>query len=212
VIRLVANIFVVMTSLVLGLMINTAKNRFDGINRDLHTYATNLILLDRTLVTLGPPAKDVRSRLQTYVARVASPGGFTASDPVLSDQTSEALLNATGQALQTIEPADSQRLAVWNDARQEYRRIVELRWALVEQAEGSIPIPLVALVLSWLVLIFGSFGYGAPRNVTVVSSLLLAAVLIAAGLNIITELDAPYTGYLSVSQAPIERVLAELRR
>lgn len=213
VIRLIANIFVVMTSLVLGLMINTAKNRFDGINRDLHAYATSLILLDRTLVTLGPETKDTRGRLQVYVERVAGQGNLSTSDPEqVSDATSEALLNAVGEALRAVAPADTQRLAVWNDARQEYRRIVEMRWALIEQAEGSIPLPLLTLVVCWLVLIFGSFGYGAPRNTTVVTSLLLAAALIAAGLGVIVELDTPYAGTISVSQAPIQRVLAELRR
>jgi hypothetical protein len=46
---LVATLFVVMTSLVLGLMINSAKNRFEAIDRDLHAFATNLILLDRMM-------------------------------------------------------------------------------------------------------------------------------------------------------------------
>lgn len=213
VIRSIAGIFVTMTALVMGLMINTAKNRFDGINRDLHSYATSLILLDRTLVTLGPETKDTRARLQTYVARAAGQGSFVNADPLLvSDMTSEQMLNVVGEELRAITPSDSQSLAVWNDARQEYSKIVELRWALIEQAEGSIPLPLLLLVMCWLVLIFGSYGYGAPSNVTVVLSLLLAAALIAAALDLIVELDAPYSGFISVSPAPLQRVLAEMRR
>ena len=38
VVRRIANIFAVMTSLVPGLMINSGKGRFDGINRDVHTF------------------------------------------------------------------------------------------------------------------------------------------------------------------------------
>ena len=49
VIRLVANIFVVMTSLVFGLMINSAKNTFESIDANFHGYATSMIIFDRTL-------------------------------------------------------------------------------------------------------------------------------------------------------------------
>jgi Protein of unknown function (DUF4239) len=213
VIRLIANIFVVMTSLVMGLMINTAKNRFDGINRDLHAYATNLILLDRTLVDIGPETMAVRERLRAYVARAAVQGSFTSSDPMLvSDVTSEQLLTAVGAALRSISLSDDQRVAMRTDAQQEYRKILELRWALIEQADGSIPLLLLVMVICWLVLIFGSFGYGAPRNATVILSLLLAAGMIAAALDLILDLDGPFTGSISISSAPLQRALAEIQR
>ena len=213
VIRSIAGIFVTMTALVMGLMINTAKTRFDGINRDLHSYATNLILLDRTLVTFGPGTTETRARLHAYVARAAGKGSFVNNDPLLvSDLTSEQMLNAVGEALRAIEPDTDQSLAVWNDARREYGKVVELRWALVEQAESSIPPPMLVLVICWLVLVFGSYGYGAPSNATVVLSLLLAALLIAAALDLTTDLDLPYSGYISVSPAPLQRAMAEIRR
>jgi hypothetical protein len=41
VVRLVANIFVVMTSLVFGLMINSSKNTFEGIDNNIHSFATS---------------------------------------------------------------------------------------------------------------------------------------------------------------------------
>ncbi len=34
-------------------MLNTTKNRFDAINRDVHAFATELMLLDRTLQLYG---------------------------------------------------------------------------------------------------------------------------------------------------------------
>jgi hypothetical protein len=74
-----------------------------------------------------------------------------------------------------------------NDAR-EQRKAVELRWALVEQAEGSLPTPL----RGWLVLIFGSFGYRAPRNAVVLTSFVLASALISGALYLIVDMDAPF--------------------
>jgi hypothetical protein len=66
-VRIVANIFVVMTSLVLGLMLNSAKNTLETYNRNVHALGTNLILLDRTMRGLGPEAGEARQHLLQYV-------------------------------------------------------------------------------------------------------------------------------------------------
>ena len=54
VVRLTAGIFVVMTSLVLGLLINSAKDNFQAIDHDVHAFATELILLDRRSGSSAP--------------------------------------------------------------------------------------------------------------------------------------------------------------
>ena len=66
---MVASMFVVVTSLVLGLMINAAKNSFQEIDDHVHAYATQLILVDRSLRKLGPEAINARQPLVGYVQR-----------------------------------------------------------------------------------------------------------------------------------------------
>jgi hypothetical protein len=65
-VRLVANIFVVMTSLVLALMVNSAKNTYEAIDHNLHSFATDLILFDRTTRELAPNSNEERQALITY--------------------------------------------------------------------------------------------------------------------------------------------------
>src|SRR5215469_9556668 len=67
VVRLVGNLFVVMTGLFLSLMLNSAKNTLEANNRDIRTLATDIILLDRTLRGLGQEAEDTRRHLLEYV-------------------------------------------------------------------------------------------------------------------------------------------------
>src|SRR5262245_17121264 len=67
IVRLVATFFVIMTSLVLGLMVNAAKNTYESVDRNMHTYAAGLIVLDRTLRQYGPDAAPTRQRLLDYV-------------------------------------------------------------------------------------------------------------------------------------------------
>jgi flagellar basal body-associated protein FliL len=67
VVRLVANVFVVMTSLVFGLMINSAKNTFEAIDTNMHAFATGLIIFDRTLKSYGDTAQGTRTKLAAYL-------------------------------------------------------------------------------------------------------------------------------------------------
>ena len=96
------------------------------------------------------------------------------------------------------------------DLRQQFQSIVKLRWIIVEQSDGNIPVPMVVMVATWLVLIFGSFGYRAPRNVTVVSSLLVAAFLMSGTVYLVLDMDIPFNGIIHVSDMPLRRMVAEL--
>jgi len=210
VLHLIANIFVVMTSLVLGLMISSAKSRFDGVNQDVHSYATQLILLDRMLLLYGPEAGDTRQTLLAYTERAAN-GQWTAEGR-LSDKTSERLLEDVGTCLRALEPNRDPQLSIWNDMREQYRKALELRWGLVEQAEGSLPRPLMLMVVAWLVLIFAVFGFRAPRNAIVVTGFIAAAALMGGAIYLIVDMDVPFEGPIQVSPAPLQRALTEMRR
>lgn len=210
VLHLISNIFVVLTSLVLGLMITSAKTRFDAVNQDVHSYATKLILLDRMLLLYGPEAGDARQKLLVYTERAAD-GRWTAEGG-LSDQTSQKLLEDVGIRIRAIEPSRDPQLSIWNDIREQYREVLELRWSLVEQAEGSLPRPLMLMVVAWLVLIFATFGFRAPRNPVVVTGFIAAAALIGGAIYLIVDMDAPFEGPIQVSAAPLQRALTEMRR
>ena len=102
-----------------------------------------------------------------YVRRAAD-GRWTTGDPVhTSDRTSEQLLNEVGSSVRALKPANDVQLSIWNDARDQYQKVLELR-SHVEQAEGSIPAPMLGIVIAWLILVFAGFGYRAPRNFVVV--------------------------------------------
>ncbi|OCP36316.1 DUF4239 domain-containing protein [Ensifer sp. LC163] len=211
VVRLVANIFVVMASLVFGLMINSAKNTFEGIDDNVHSFAINLILLDRTLRTYGLAGNDARQYLIAYVE------GAIDNPERVNDALHEARnagqqrLDTIGNSLAAIQPADSLHESMLADARQQYNRIVEQRWTIVEQSERAIPMPVIGILIAWMALIFASFGYRAPQNVVVVSMFVVSAMFIAASVYVVLDMDIPFSGAIQISDAPLHRALAEMK-
>jgi hypothetical protein len=212
VVRLAANLFVVMSSLVLGLMVNSARNTFESIDHNVHIFSTDLILLDRTLRLYGSDTNGARELLTAYVQRVVDTTANDSSTTVVPNKLSELLLNQIGDRLDALAPADAKRAAAQQSAIQQLQKVIEVRWMLAEQSEGAIPTPLICLLVAWLTLIFASFGFRAPRNATVFGTVLLSAALVTAAIYLIVDMDTPFSGPIQVSPAPLQRALAELKQ
>jgi hypothetical protein len=204
-VRIVANIFVVIASLVLGLMLNSAKNTFQNVDDHLHAYATDLILLDKTVRALGPAGDSIHQGLVAYLDRALSAG-----PGVVPDRQAEILLEEVGNRLRMVRATDDQQTALWTEARQLYREVLDQRWIIAGQSGGTIPVPLIVVVIAWLVLIFASFGYRSPRNAVIITTFIVAALLIAASLGLILDMDNPSSGLIQVSDEPLQRVLAQI--
>ena len=210
VVRSLAGLFVLMTSLVLGLMLNSARTTFEKVDQNVHAFATDLILFDRTLILYGPEANDTRQGLLAYVKRAANDGHI--SNPDEGDRVAEALLNDVGKNLRSIAAKDPEHIARWQDALIQFHKIVERRWTLVEQSEGTIPTPMIVMLAAWLMLIFASFGYRAPRNAVTIVSFVGSAALIAGAIYLIIDMDVPFSGPIQVSAKPLQRVVVEIQR
>ncbi|MGX8008498.1 bestrophin-like domain [Mesorhizobium sp. ORM8.1] len=210
VVRLSANLFVVMSSLVLGLMINSAKNTFETIDHNVHNFATQLIILDRSLRQYGPDTADARATLTAYLQRLVDATSPTQRTPAVANRLSELLLNKVGDQLADLTPPEAKRAAALQAATQQLQKVIEQRWVLVGQSDGIIPVPLILLLVAWLMLIFASFGFRAPRNATIVGTFIVSGALASAALYLILDMDTPFTGPIQVSTTPLQRALTEL--
>ena len=206
-IGLISNIFVVVTSLVLGLMLNSAKNTFELNNNNVRTLASQIILLDRTMRSLGPDAAEARAHLLDYTLTSIKEANIVVEDP-----QAEVALEAAGASLRAIHVSDDRKLALWNDARQLYRQVVQQRWVVVDTSGGTIPAPMIVLLILWLSATFAGFGYRTPDNAIMRGSFLIAAVLISGGLYVILDMDTPSSGLCRTSNLPFQRALAHLQQ
>jgi len=210
VVRLIANIFVVLASLALGLMINSARTTFDDVDKAVHAYATQLILLDRTLRQYGPETADARRHLRAYVDQAAR--RMKQSDPMLASRSAETLLEDVGDGLRALAPTDPDHVALKERAEHRFETVYEMRWSLVEQSEGTIPLALIVLMTCWFILVFASYGYRAPQNSVMTTSFVVSAVLLAGTVYLTLDMNIPFDGTIQVSPTPLERAVAELMK
>lgn len=210
VVRLTANVFVVMTSLVLGLLINSAKNTLDSVDRNIHAFAAGLIILDRSLQHYGADADGARQRLLAYTQQAGLV--IQSYEGTASDREGERMLNEVGASINALKPQDAERRALLQSAQQQFVRISELRWLIVGTIRGTIPVPLVALVVACLMLVFASYAWRAPGSAAVVASFLVASLLLTAAIVLILDMDRPFTGPVRVSADPVLRAVTEMRQ
>ncbi len=199
-------------ALVLGLLISSAKNTFESVDRNVHAFATDLILLDRSLRHYGPEASKVRQQLTAYVGQAIAGTWPAKGSPALDDRAAEAMLDDVGNALMVIRPSDPMRFELWREAQNNFQSVVKRRWVLIEESEGTIPKAFLVVLVAWLILIFASFGYRAPRNAAVVTTLVVSAFLISAAVYLILDMDVPFSGPIKISPMPLLRAEEQMRR
>jgi hypothetical protein len=203
---------VVLSALVLGLLIASVKGTFDTATRDLKHFATQIVLLDRTLRAYGPEAGSARTLIQQYMERALAGTWPRDNEPeVVDDPRAEQLIYQLQDAILALAPDTSRTRALSDEIKGEVRRLIELRWTLVEEATTSLNVPLVSVLVIWLTLIFASFGYNAPRNVLVMTTFILCAASIGCALFLVVQMDRPFAGLIKVSSSPLRDALAYTR-
>jgi hypothetical protein len=122
-----------------------------------------------------------------------------------SASTSERLLDDIGGSLAIIKPTDAKQSALLAIARQKHQKIVEQRGhRRTRRRHGPCADHCHARRVAWLVLIFTSYGYRAPRNKVVVITFVRAALLISNWLFLILGMDIPFSGPIRSSSAPLQ--------
>lgn len=199
---LTAHFLTVMTSLLLGLMLNSARTTFEGVNHNVGAAATQVTLLDRTLRRYGPETAPARHDLLVFARTVqAVADGGDDSHP----------LDALEDRIAALAPADAPHAALQQDAQQQARTLVETRLALVEQGEGQVPRPLIVMLGLWLTAIFAMLGYRAPSNPVMRTKLIVTAILVSGAIYLLLDMDVPYSGPIAVSWQPLERAAAAMQ-
>ena len=83
---------------------------------------------------------------------------------------------------------------------------------MFQQRGSSLSTLFLVTVVSWLTIIFISFGLYAPRNATVIATLFVCALSVSGAILLILELDRPFEGLIQISPAQLRSTIAILGR
>jgi hypothetical protein len=214
VVRLATGMLSVLASLLLGLLIATARTSFQATDSSLRNYAAELILLDETLRDYGDaalaPRRLVRDYTQRLLERTWPPPGAPAEPYLVEDRQAAVLLERVREQVRALKPADAGGSWLQDQALSEITSVMHQRWQLVEQVGPSVQPVMLGILVSWIVAIFASFGLNVPRNATVLAAFAVCALAIGSSIFLVEELDSPFEGVLRLSPAPVQAALSHM--
>lgn len=210
-VRLGIGMLSVLSSLVLGLLIATAKGSYDTSDHAVRRYAAELALLNETLRDYGADASAPRDLLRRYTETLLHDiWRIDGGRPHLADEKSSRMMEQVREAVRALTPADDGQKWLRDQALAINIELLRQRWLLVgEQGATVSPIVLVVLV-SWITVIFVSFGLNAPRNSLVIASFLVCGLAIGGSIFLILEMDRPLDGVMQIPSWPLRNVLKEM--
>jgi hypothetical protein len=209
-VRLAIGLVGTMTGLVLGMLVSSSKTYYDGQKNVVAQMSSQIILLNGLLLDYGPEAKPIRREAHEFaqdaVDRIwpKKESGFFQLRPKNNGDKVRA-------DLELLVPKDEKQAAMKARIASEIRDLKSTYWLMfLESEQTSISMPLLVVVTAWLVAIFISFGIFAPKNPTVMVTLIVCAIAVSAAIFIIMEMYSPFNGVLRISPVAVRDALEQM--
>lgn len=129
----------------------------------------------------------------------------------LDSATTQAVEHVDERIRARVPQNDGQR-ALQAKALQISGDLLASCWLLLTQMGNSMPRLFLLVVISWLGVLFASFGLFALRNATVITALFVCALSVAGSTFLILEMDRPLEGLLEISSASLRYALDHLEQ
>lgn len=211
VVRLSIGMLSVLSSLVLGLLIATAKTAYDINDHAVRRYAAELALLNETLRDYGGPASAPRDKLRQYTDTLLSDiWTKNGTAPNLNDNRAWVLMENVREEVRALQPIDDGQKWLRDQALAINVNLLRDRYLLIGEQGPSVSPMVLAILVSWITVIFVSFGLNAPRNGIVVAAFLVCSLAIGGSIFLILEMDRPLDGIMQISSVPFKNVRARM--
>ena len=208
-IKLAMGLVSTMTALLLGLLVGSAKGTYDAQRTEVIQMASQVAFLDRILTMYGPEAAEARAQFHAAVAdefRRVWPEEAGLRPQVTSLGPASDRIHA---AVQKLSPRDDEQASLKSQAVTMAMNLGQMKVLLMAQTTPSIPRPLLAAVVWWLVIIFLFFSLLSPSNATTGIALVAASVSVAVAVFLVMELDQPLGGIIRIPSEPLVRAMSQ---
>lgn len=210
----VMGVVALLAALVLGLLVANTKASFDLRSQEVQQFSANLSLLDRELMHFGANAAKTREMLRTFTARKI--------DQLWSDRDAETadrdaaesvrLLDEIERDLRLFVPGNAAHVEGRKNALEIIRDLKRTSRLLSVQQVNKTPRAFLFVGILWLSVLFFCRGIFAPFHGTVIAAIFLAALSVSVAVNLIFDMDHPFTGFVRVSPLPMQQALDWMKR
>jgi Protein of unknown function (DUF4239) len=211
-VKLAASLVATLAALVLGLLVSSAKASYDSVRSEVIEMSAKVVFLDRMLTGYGPESAEARARLREAAEENVNRIWPTESNRPVNLSLPKETGNAVYMAIQNLVPKDETQRNFKTEASNLAIDVGKVRTLLVAQSIPSISKLMLAVLVSWLVIIFFSFSMLAPTNAPAITALVISALSVCGAIALILELDRPFGGLIGLSSEPMRNALSQLAR
>jgi hypothetical protein len=212
VVKLSMGVVATLAALVLGLLVASAKSTYDARESEINQITAYVILLDNLLAKYGDEAQAARTTLRRAIPpvvdriwREGQSGGLQGA-PFKAAPEGEAFY----QQVQDLQPTKELQRGLQTRIVQVTNDLMQARFLLFSHLGSSIPVPFLAVLLLWLIILFAGFSLMAPANATTLVSLVICALSVSGAIFLILELDEPFAGMMMIPSEPLRSALPAL--
>ena len=151
VVKLGIGMLSVLASLVLGLLIATAKGSSDTTDRDVRSYAADIIVLAETLRDYGADAATPTDLLRRFTSQTLHdiwPEDGAA--PALADPRAGQTLEHVRKSIRALHPVDAGQRWLQDQALTLVTSLLRQRWQLIEHQGPNVRPVVLAILVSWI--------------------------------------------------------------
>jgi hypothetical protein len=210
VLKMASGMIATLVALVIGLLVSSSKSSYDQASAGVTQIGAKVIVLDRLLARYGPETREIRGRMSEVIANSierlwSSNGGM---NPSLASIEQSTKMDDVHDMIAQLEPKDETHRILRSNALVTSMDLAQFRWLIIEQAQTTLPVAFLGMLIFWLTVLFASLGLLAPRNLTTWCSLFVCALSMAGAIYLILEMNRPLEGAVQISPAPLQKALS----
>jgi Protein of unknown function (DUF4239) len=212
VLKLSMGVVATLAALVLGLLVASAKGTYDARESEINQITAHVILLDNLLAKYGEEAQAARASLRQAIPAMIdriwreAQSAPQQSTPFKATAESEAFY----QRVQELQPSNDIQRGLKERVISATTDLAQARFLLFSHLGSSIPVPFLAVLLLWMIVLFAGFSLMAPTNTTTLASLMICALSVSGAIFLILELDQPFSGIMVIQSESLRNALPAL--
>jgi len=204
---------VTLSAIVLGFLVSSAKAYYGAVEDQITEIGADVASLDRELSRYGAEAGPARQLLRQSIGLAVSAvwPGHRSSPPQSGSESGVQASERLADEIDALPSGDPRQARLREQALGQLADMQHSGFKLSRIAQARPQTAILAVVVSWLVIIFFGFGVVSPPTGTARASMILAAVATAGALFLIVELYSPVSGLLQIPPSILEGALPGLR-